>query len=95
MVFLTLQEPATRISHRNTGKASGDPVCDRMTARIAKDENLRMLFYRNLLAAGLEVSADRTVAAFRDVVTDFRMPGHPIFSGIAEACDARRAEAHE
>jgi len=29
---------ATRVSHRNTGHQSGDPVCDRMLARIATDE---------------------------------------------------------
>ncbi|MEU2059706.1 acyl-ACP desaturase [Streptomyces sp. NPDC013455] len=84
MVFLTVQELATRISHRNTGKLAGDPVCDRMMARIAKDENLHMLFYRNLLGASLEVSADRTVVAFRDVVKGFRMPGHTI-PGFARA----------
>ncbi|MFE2979040.1 acyl-ACP desaturase [Streptomyces sp. NPDC059258] len=78
MVYLTIQELATRMAHRNTGRASGDPVCDRMMARIAKDENLHMLFYRNLLASCLEVSPDRTMVAFRDIITQFRMPGHSI-----------------
>ncbi|MFD8691966.1 acyl-ACP desaturase [Streptomyces sp. NPDC059651] len=78
MVYLTVQELATRMAHRNTGLVSGDPVCDRMMTRIAKDENLHMLFYRNLLESALEVEPDRTMVAFKDIITQFRMPGHSI-----------------
>jgi acyl-[acyl-carrier-protein] desaturase len=76
VAYVAFQELATRISHRNTGKESGDPVCDRMLARIATDENLHMVFYRNLLAAAFELAPDQTMCAVRDVVTGFRMPGH-------------------
>src|SRR5215210_2279712 len=47
--YVSFQELATRVAHRNTGRFSGDPVCDQLLARIALDENLHMLFYRNLL----------------------------------------------
>ncbi|MEU5207738.1 acyl-ACP desaturase [Streptomyces sp. NPDC020742] len=76
VAYVAFQELATRISHRNTGHHSGDPVCDRMLARIAADENLHMLFYRNLLSAAFELAPDQTMGAVRDVVTNFRMPGH-------------------
>ncbi|GAA0483601.1 acyl-ACP desaturase [Streptomyces olivaceiscleroticus] len=76
VAYVAFQELATRISHRNTGRHSGDPVCDRMLARIATDENLHMLFYRNLLAAAFEMAPDQTMGAVRDVVVNFRMPGH-------------------
>ncbi|MFF4606383.1 acyl-ACP desaturase [Streptomyces sp. NPDC001339] len=76
VAYVAFQELATRISHRNTGRHSGDPVCDRMLARIAADENLHMLFYRNLLTAAFELAPDQTMCAVRDVVTGFRMPGH-------------------
>ncbi|MFC6061825.1 acyl-ACP desaturase [Streptomyces ochraceiscleroticus] len=76
VAYVAFQELATRISHRNTGLHSGDPVCDRMLARIATDENLHMLFYRNLLAAAFELAPDQTMSAVRDVVVNFRMPGH-------------------
>ncbi|GAA2060253.1 acyl-ACP desaturase [Streptomyces carpaticus] len=76
--YVAFQELATRISHRNTGHHSGDPVCDRMLARIATDENLHMVFYRNLLRAAFELAPDRTMCAVRDVVVNFRMPGHGI-----------------
>ncbi|MEU6734209.1 acyl-ACP desaturase [Streptomyces physcomitrii] len=76
VAYVAFQELATRISHRNTGRISGDPVCERMLARIATDENLHMVFYRNLLAAALELAPDLAMQAVRDVVTGFRMPGH-------------------
>ncbi|WP_103501243.1 MULTISPECIES: acyl-ACP desaturase [Streptomyces] len=76
VAYVAFQELATRISHRNTGHQSGDPACDRMLARIATDENLHMVFYRNLLKAAFEMAPDATMGAVRDVVTQFRMPGH-------------------
>jgi len=76
VAYVAFQELATRISHRNTGHHSGDPVCDRMLARIATDENLHMVFYRNLLGKAFELAPNQTMAAVRDVVVDFRMPGH-------------------
>ena len=76
VAYVAFQELATRVSHRNTGHQSGDPVCDRMLARIATDENLHMVFYRNLLGAAFELAPDLTMQAVRDVVVNFRMPGH-------------------
>jgi acyl-[acyl-carrier-protein] desaturase len=76
VAYVAFQELATRISHRNTGHESGDPVCDRLLARIATDENLHMVFYRNLLRAAFELAPDLTMRAVRDVVVGFRMPGH-------------------
>jgi len=76
VAYVAFQELATRISHRNTGHHSGDPVCDRLLARIAADENLHMIFYRNLLKAALELAPDQAMRAIADVVTGFRMPGH-------------------
>ncbi|WP_377269008.1 acyl-ACP desaturase [Peterkaempfera sp. SMS 1(5)a] len=76
VAYVAFQELATRISHRNTGTFSGDPVCERMLSRIATDENLHMVFYRNLLLAALELAPDEAMRAVADVVTGFRMPGH-------------------
>ena len=49
VAYVSMQELATRISHRNTGKATDDPVADRLLQRIAADENLHMIFYRDLV----------------------------------------------
>ncbi|WP_027500881.1 acyl-ACP desaturase [Rhodococcus sp. UNC363MFTsu5.1] len=73
--YVTFQELATRVSHRNTGKACGDPIADRMLARVAADENLHMMFYRNICGAALEVAPDQTIRAITKVLTNFRMPG--------------------
>lgn len=75
LAYVSFQELATRISHRNTGRASGDPNCERLLARIAADENLHMLFYRNLLDAAFKLTPSQTMRAVTDVVTTFQMPG--------------------
>jgi len=78
VAYVSFQELATRISHRNTGRYTDDPLADQLLARIATDENLHMLFYRNLLAAAFEVSPDQTVQAVWDIVSTFEMPGSGI-----------------
>jgi len=78
IAYVSFQELATRISHRNTGRLAGDPVCENLLARVAADENLHMIFYRNLLAAALDLAPDQTIRAVANVVTAFRMPGHGI-----------------
>ncbi|KAB8190083.1 acyl-ACP desaturase [Nonomuraea phyllanthi] len=75
LAYVSFQELATRIAHRNTGKASGDEGCERLLARIAADENLHMLFYRNLLKAAFELDPNQTMRSVTDVVTTFQMPG--------------------
>ncbi len=75
LAYVSFQELATRVSHRNTGKASQDPNCERLLARIAADENLHMLFYRNLLNAAFQLAPSQTMRAVTDVVTTFQMPG--------------------
>ena len=51
LAYVAFQELATRISHRNTGRYSDDPVADKIMIRIAADENLHMVFYRDILSA--------------------------------------------
>ncbi|WP_026414744.1 acyl-ACP desaturase [Actinomadura oligospora] len=78
VAYVSFQELATRVSHRNTGKASGDPICDQMLSRVAADENLHMVFYRNLLGAAFDLAPNETMRAVTDVVKGFQMPGHSI-----------------
>jgi acyl-[acyl-carrier-protein] desaturase len=75
VTYVSFQELATRVSHRNTGKATNDPIADKMLARISKDENLHMVFYRNLVAAAFEIAPDETMQAVTKEVTHFEMPG--------------------
>lgn len=74
--YVSFQELATRVSHRNTGAATGDPVAEQLFARIALDENLHMIFYRNVIEAAFELAPDQTMSAVTATVRDFAMPGH-------------------
>jgi acyl-[acyl-carrier-protein] desaturase len=76
--YVSFQELATRVSHRNTGVATGDPIAEQLMARIALDENLHMLFYRNVIEAAFEIAPDQTMVAVLGSVRDFAMPGHSI-----------------
>jgi len=78
IAYVSFQELATRVSHRNTGRISDDPICDQLLARVAADENLHMIFYRNLLGAAFELAPDAAMRAVTDVVKTFQMPGHSI-----------------
>ncbi len=75
VAYVTFQELATRVSHRNTGKACDEPIADKMLQRIAADENLHMIFYRNICGAGMDLAPDQTLRAVTDIVTNFQMPG--------------------
>ncbi len=78
LTYVSFQELATRISHRNTGAAADDPVAEQLMARIALDENLHMLFYRNVIDAAFDIAPDQTMTAVTASVRDFAMPGHSI-----------------
>src|SRR5918993_569110 len=73
--YVSFQELATRVSHRNTGTFTEDPIAEKLLARVAMDENLHMIFYRNIVQAALEVAPDQTVRAIADEVASFEMPG--------------------
>ena len=75
LVYVGLQELATRTAHRNTGRAANDPVADRLLARIAADENLHMIFYRDIVAAALALAPEQTMCAMTSEVLGFQMPG--------------------
>jgi acyl-[acyl-carrier-protein] desaturase len=75
VAYVSFQELATRVSHRNTGKATGCPLAEQLLQRVALDENLHMVFYRNLVAAAFDIAPNETMAAVRDEVIGFQMPG--------------------
>jgi acyl-[acyl-carrier-protein] desaturase len=74
-VYVALQELATRIAHRNTGKLLDDRAGYDVMARVAADENLHYLFYRDVVSAGIELDPSTMVLAIERQVRDFEMPG--------------------
>ena len=75
VTYVTFQELATRVSHRNTGRACGDPIADRMLGRVAADENLHMMFYRNITGAALDLAPTQAMRAIVKILDNFQMPG--------------------
>jgi len=94
-VYVALQELATRIAHRNTGKALQQHLGDHPVAnagyevinRVAADENFHFLFYRDLTSAALEIDPSTVLPAIERQVREFEMPGTgiPGFKQHAEA----------
>ncbi|HUW03388.1 MAG TPA: acyl-ACP desaturase [Acidimicrobiales bacterium] len=80
LVYVTLQELATRISHRNTGRLLEDRTGYEIMARVAGDENLHHVFYRDAASAALELDPSEAVLAMERQVCGFAMPG----TGIPE-----------
>ena len=85
LVYVALQELATRISHHNTGKVVDDPVGYEIMKRVASDENRHHLFYRDLCSAALEVDPSGMVIAIEKQVREFEMPGTGIVDFDAHA----------
>jgi acyl-[acyl-carrier-protein] desaturase len=75
LAYVSLQELATRISHRNTGKLLNDEAGYDVLARVATDENFHFLFYRDAFSQLLEIDPSTGVIALEKQVRDFKMPG--------------------
>ena len=95
LAYVTFQELATRIAHRNTGRYSDDPVADRIMIRIAADENLHMVFYRDVIAAALVLEPSAAVRAIVDEVLAFEMPGAGIPGFVRKAAQIAKAGIYD
>jgi len=78
VMYVSFQELATRVSHRNTGKACNDPVADQLLQRVSADENLHMIFYRDVSAAGLDIAPNQAMTSLHRVLRNFKMPGYTV-----------------
>jgi acyl-[acyl-carrier-protein] desaturase len=95
VVYTSLQELATRIAHRNTGAYTDDPLIEKLTARIAVDENLHYVFYRELGSAAFEIDPDAMLMAVNRQVTGFAMPGTEIPEFKAKAIQMAKAGIYD
>lgn len=91
LAYVSFQELATRISHRNTGRISEDPLLDKLLGRIATDENLHHVFYRSLVSAAIEHDPDAMLEAIAYEVEHFQMPGTGIPGFMRGAAVVARA----
>lgn len=86
--YTTLQERATQVSHRNTGKAAGDeePMLKGILANVAADEARHFTFYRNVFKHILEVDPNRALQSALAILPSIEMPGvsMPNFHNMAD-----------
>src|ERR1700716_2679296 len=78
VLYVTFQELATRVSHRNTGKACEETVADQLLQRVSADENLHMIFYRDVSAAGIDIAPNQAMKSLHRVLRNFKMPGYTV-----------------
>lgn len=95
LAYVTFQELATRVSHRQTGEASHNDIAEKMLQRIARDENLHMLFYRDLAKAALDIAPNQMMQAIRDEVLSFEMPGANIDGFRVKALQIANADIYD
>jgi acyl-[acyl-carrier-protein] desaturase len=93
--YVSFQELATRVSHRNTGRYTNEPIAEKLLIRVAKDENLHMIFYRNIVTAALELAPDQTLRAITDEVVNFAMPGAVIPGFARKAVQMAKAGIYD
>jgi acyl-[acyl-carrier-protein] desaturase len=95
LAYVTFQELATRVAHRQTGIATNNGIADAMLQRIAKDENLHMLFYRELAKSALDIAPNQMMQAIRDEVMTFEMPGANIKGFRVKALQIANADIYD
>jgi acyl-[acyl-carrier-protein] desaturase len=76
-VYTTLQERATQISHKNTGKLAGDdePLLNGILSNIAADEAKHFTFYRNVFKEVLKLDPNRAMVSAAAIMPAIDMPG--------------------
>ena len=95
-VYVALQELATRIAHRNTGKLLDDQAGYEVMERVAADENLHYLFYRDLVTAALELDPSGMVMRASSArCATFEMPGTGIPDFEAHATAIAKAGIYD
>lgn len=77
IAYVSFQERATQIAHRNTGAhlPKDDKMGRNVLALVAGDETKHFLFYRDLTAAALAIDPSTLMVAVAKQVTNFAMPG--------------------
>lgn len=76
MIYTSLQELATQVAHRNTGKRlDKDRMGRRVMALVAGDEGLHHDFYAGLAGEAMQIDPSTMVIAALRQLRGFKMPG--------------------
>jgi len=76
-VYTTLQERATQVSHKNTGKLAGEnePLLNGILSNIAADEAKHYTFYRNVFKEILKLDPTKALQSAAAIMPAIDMPG--------------------
>ena len=84
LAYVSFQELATQVAHRNTGQALDRTLRGKkIMSQIAGDEGLHHAFYRDLVAAAIEREPNMMLVSISQILRGFKMPGQGI-PGFAE-----------
>ncbi|MHB1986376.1 MAG: acyl-ACP desaturase [Acidimicrobiales bacterium] len=76
IAYVSFQELATQVAHRNTGQALDKTLRGKkIMSKVAGDEGLHYAFYRDLVLAALEIDPSTMVMAIQSELRNFKMPG--------------------
>jgi acyl-[acyl-carrier-protein] desaturase len=70
-------------------------VADKIMIRISTDENLHMVFYRDIVAAAIALRPSEAVCAIAAEVLDFQMPGAGIPGFRRKAAEIAKAGIYD
>jgi acyl-[acyl-carrier-protein] desaturase len=89
--YTSAQELATRVSHRNAGKLTDDPVAFELMKAIAADENHHFIFYKGVMAAILDQAPELALEGIYKAFAGFQMPGTMIPGFLRRSIDIAKA----
>ncbi|MGQ0849255.1 MAG: acyl-ACP desaturase [Actinomycetota bacterium] len=89
--YTAAQELATRVSHRNAGKITDDPVAFDLMRAIAGDENYHFIFYKGAMAAMLREAPSLSLEGIYKAFSGFQMPGVVIPGFLRRSVEIARA----
>jgi len=76
IAYVSFQELATQVAHRNTGQALDKTMRGKkIMSKVAGDEGLHHAFYRDLVLAALQIDPSTMVMAIQSELRKFKMPG--------------------
>jgi acyl-[acyl-carrier-protein] desaturase len=79
IAYVSFQEQATQVAHRNTGKMLGKEMLgSKVMSLVSGDEGLHYNFYRNLTKEAITIDPSTMVISIAKKLRSFRMPGEGI-----------------
>ena len=93
IVYTTVQEKATNVSHNNQGrlaKEQGDDVLAKICQHIASDENRHFTFYNNVFGEALRLDPDAAmIALYKLMKKKVVMPGRLMDDGVSKDANGK------